>query len=258
MEKPIITIKIGGKMATTPDLLRQFVVDLHRLKSATHFVIIHGGGKEVSDVTQKLLGTEPEFKDGIRMTTPEEMDIVEMVLSGKINKSLVRLFQSKEIQSCGISGADGVIFRGESIGDGKAQRTGKITDVNTGLIFTLLEQGYTPILSSTTMDYEGIALNINADQAALAIASAIKASALIFLSDIPGVIKNDSVIPVLTVGSAATEISNGTITGGMIPKVQSSIDALGNGVKKIIIGEYERHGSLIDLLDGRSGTAICH
>ncbi|RPJ05173.1 MAG: acetylglutamate kinase [Spirochaetaceae bacterium] len=258
MDKPVITIKIGGKMATNQELLSDFITDVGRLSKTAHFVIIHGGGKEVSAFSEKLLGAPPVFKDGIRMTTPEEMEIVEMVLAGKINKGLVRLFQAHGIKACGISGADGGVFTGKSIGEPESQRTGEITDVKTGLIDTLLEKGYTPLVSSTTMDNTGAALNINADQAALALAAALSSRALIFLSDIPGVMKNNEVIPVLTVESAQQEIKNGTVSGGMIPKVTSSIHALDAGVKKIIIGEYDREGSLVDLLDGREGTAITH
>jgi acetylglutamate kinase len=256
MAKEIVTIKIGGKMATNEALLSEFVRELAALKKSYDFIVIHGGGKEVSELSEKLLGNAPVFINGVRMTSAAEMDIVEMVLSGKVNKRLVRLFESNGLSAIGISGADGKTFLGESISPRSGSRTGVVSLINTSFISLILTDGYVPIVSSTTMDASGQGININADEVALALSVALKSSALLYLSDIPGVLKENAVMRRLTIAGARAEISSGVISSGMIPKVESSIGALKNGVKKIIIGEYAKQGALERLLNEREGTAL--
>jgi acetylglutamate kinase len=257
MEKETVTIKIGGQAATDAESLALLVREIGALVSSYSFIVVHGGGAEVSRVS-KIFGLEPSFVDGVRMTTPAEMDVVDMVLAGKVNKWLVRMFQQAGANAVGLSGVDGRTFVGESIGGPApdATRTGRVMGVAPALVNLLVSEGYVPVLSSVSMDATGQALNINADEAAFHLAAAIPSSYLVFLSDIPGVLKDDEVIRVLSPGAAEQEIDSGTISGGMIPKVRSSLGALGRGVREVIIGAYHGVGHLTGLLEGSRGTRI--
>jgi acetylglutamate kinase len=180
------------------------------------------------------------------------------VLCGQVNKRIVRLFQKAGLSAVGLSGSDGSLFRGTSISKNKENHshTGKITSVNPGVLETLIAGNYFPIIAPTSMDESFAALNINADSVAFEIACAIRAEALVFFSDIPGILKDGKALERLRTAEVLAEINNGTITGGMIPKVKASIDALSKGVGRIIIGEYNGRGSLASLLDGKIGTQI--
>jgi acetylglutamate kinase len=182
------------------------------------------------------------------------MDQVDQVLCGRINKRLVRGFQMHGINAVGLSGSDGRILVGRAIGPDCC--TGEISQVDVALVNHLLEGGYFPIISPTSMDGYGKALNINADSAAFSLACALKTAALIFLSDIPGILKGGEVIPALDPNQGEREIAAGTISGGMIPKLRASLDALESGVKTILIGQYREPGDLEALLSGKSGTRI--
>jgi len=256
MNKKTIVLKIGGKFTTEKDLLNFFIEDLAELKAEYQIVLIHGGGKEVTQLTEKILEQKPVFKNGLRQTSPAEMDVVEMVLSGLVNKRLVRLFQSKGLNPVGLCGADGRLFLSQSLDNPANQRTGKIIAVKPILLKLLLANEFLPILSSTSTDHEGNGLNINADEAALEVAVALKARDLIFISDIPGVLKDGAPIPLLTQSQAFQEIQTGVIGEGMIPKVESSLDALKRGVERVIIGEYKKRGDLKALLKAKLGTTI--
>lgn len=252
-DKKTIVIKTGGKAASERAAMVALFKEMRELKNRYNFVFIHGGGAEVTRVS-KIFGLEPVFKDGIRLTTPDEMEVVDMVLSGRMNKEIVRLANSCGIISVGLSGSDAMLFTGKQAGE-KTQ-TGKITNVKPFIINLLIDNGYLPIVSSTSMTDDGKALNINADEAALEIASTLGADKLFFISDIQGVIKDSNVINVLTEKMAEDEIASGVISGGMIPKVRSSISALKKGVSAIIIGEYLKSGDLLSTLDAKKGTSI--
>lgn len=256
-EKKTAVIKIGGAMVEQRSLMEDLGAEIAELSSAFHFVIIHGGGGSVTSLS-RTLGMEPVFRNGVRLTSPREMDVVDMILSGKMNKDLVRILRTCGLNAVGISGSDGGIFLGRSLGriDGEITRTGDIDTTNTGLLHLLLESGYLPVVSSTSMDVEGNGLNVNADSVAFALASAMRPDDLVFISDIPGVLKDDRIIHSLTTVEAEAEIQAGVISGGMIPKVESSMNALRHGVKNIIIGTFTAKGSLSDLIDGKSGTLI--
>jgi acetylglutamate kinase len=254
MSKKTIAIKIGGAAAAQENVLTLLFKEIAQLTAGNHVILVHGGGAEVSKIT-RMFDIEPVFKDGVRMTSAEEMEIVDMVLAGKMNKYLTRKAASAGLRSVGISGSDGSIFTGESIDPGQS-KTGRVAAVNTGLLDLLLQNEYFPIIASTSMDKYGDALNINADEAALHLASSLKAEQLIFLSDIPGILKDDKIIENLTEDDAEKEIQRQTITGGMIPKVRSSLAALKDGVKNIIIGEFCVENDLSRLLKGQKGTRI--
>lgn len=256
MRERTVTVKIGGRAAADKTVLARLAEEMGRLKKEMDLVLVHGGGSEVSKVT-KVFGLEPVFRDGVRMTSPEEMDIVDMVLAGKMNKYLVRLFNLYSA-AVGLSGSDGRLFTGKRLhcDDDETTCTGSINEVQPQLLEILIEAGFLPVVSSTSMDESGSPLNINADEAALALAAALPSSDLVFISDVPGILKGGTVIPSLSRSSAEAEIAAGVIAGGMIPKVRSSLGALESGVERIIIGEYRDTGDLERLLAGSSGTKI--
>lgn len=251
--KDIVVIKTGGKAASDVNAMTELFREMKALSGTFNFVLVHGGGAELSRVS-KVFNLEPVFKDGVRLTTPPEMEIADMVLAGKMNKELVRLGNSCGLDAVGLCGCDGSIFLGKALSD--VSHTGKVTDVKPVLLVQLLENGYLPVVSSVSMEVGGKALNINADEAALAVSSALKAAKLFFISDIPGVLKDGSVISLLTKEQSEAEIEAGVISGGMIPKVRSSVKAIEEGVREICIGEYRNAGDLDKTIKREIGTSI--
>lgn len=225
------------------------------LSSNYSFLLVHGGGAEVTE-TSKVHGLEASFIDGVRMTTNPEMQIVDGVLAGRINKRLVRNFESLNLPAVGLSGNDGQIFTGESIDKEDINRTGKVISTNPRLLNILLDGGFTPIISSVSMDKKGQPLNINADEAALAISKSLKADKLIFISDIPGILKDGEVLSLMTPERIDEEIKNEVISGGMIPKVNSSVSAINHGVKSVVISNYLKSGDLFELINNNKGSII--
>ena len=260
LEKPVVLLKIGGKMAEeeAAATLREFALDLKDLgQSGSLPVLVHGGGAEVSRLSREL-GIEPVFHEGVRVTSPEEMDIVEMILCGRVGKRLVRLFQSCGLPAVGLSGADGRTFTGRSLGRilDRETRTGNVDKVDTALLEVLLGAGFFPVLASTTADQEGVGVNINADTVAFELACALGSSSLMFLSDIPGVLCQGKVLSRLVRDEVKERIRDGTITGGMIPKATAALEALKKGVGRVVIGQYGGRGSLAALLAGGLGTTF--
>ncbi len=249
-------MKIGGKAAENSESLGALADELLFLSREQKLVLVHGGGAEVTAVSRKL-GFEAVFRNGVRQTSPGEMDIVDMVLAGKVNSQLVRLLRTRGLDAVGLTGADGGTFTGEPVdGRGSVTRTGEITRVDTRLLDTLLAAGWLPVLSSTSMDSDGNGLNINADTAAFQVAARLHAAALVFLSDIRGVLSDGSVLQALSAEEAKVLIAQGVIEGGMVPKITASFDAMTRGVNKVIIGQYESPGSLARLLEGKEGTRL--
>jgi acetylglutamate kinase len=255
--KPLITVKIGGKTAEDLDQLHPFAADLADLLAENFLLIVHGGGAEVSRISRQL-GFEPRFHEGIRITLSEEMDVVEMILSGKVNKRLVRFFQSRGLPAVGLCGVDGATFKGRTLGtvEGRETRTGNVAEVDGRLLSTLFEAGFLPVLSSTCMDDQGVGVNINADSVAFEVACRLHSESLVFISDIPGVMKEGQVLKSLNRDEVRREIAAGTINGGMIPKATSAVEALKHGVGQVIIGRYCGRGSLRALLQGGMGTCF--
>lgn len=265
-EMKTIVIKIGGRSVENQESLDLLLQEIKKISEIKHItagktknyqaILVHGGGAAVSAI-QKQYGIEPVFKEGLRMTSPIEMDIVDMGLSGKMNTYLNRRCHLNGINSVGLSGVDGSLFKATSIsGNSSVNRTGKITDVDTTLPSLLLKQNYFPVISSVSFDAEGNGMNINADEAALAIASSLKAFALIFISDIPGVLVDDKVEHELNQKKIESLIKTEKITGGMIPKVNSSLASLENGVENVVISNYTTSGDLEAMLNFEKGTRI--
>lgn len=246
-----VVIKYGGS-AMTNEIVKQSVLkDIAVLKSVgIKPVIVHGGGKDINNWLNKV-EIKSEFKNGLRVTTKETLEVAEMVLSGKLNKGLVQYMERIGTHAVGLSGKDGNMIKvkkhlsnGEDIG-----YVGEIVSVDTELIETLLMNGYTPIISTVGMDEKYHAYNINADDVATAIARALKASKLVFLTDIEGVLKdpNDpsSLISKINTASAQELFNSGVIQGGMIPKLHNCIEAVQDDVKKVHILDGRMEHSLL-------------
>ena len=225
-------------------------------------IIVHGGGKEISRWVSKV-GKEPKFINGLRVTDEETMELAEMVL-GKVNKELVSLVQSLGVKAVGISGKDGGLLKVEKKYSGGQDIgfVGNITEVNPKILSDLLDNDFLPIVCPIGMDEDFLTYNINADDAACAIAKAMKAEKLAFLTDIEGVYKNpddpESLISKLFVKDAKELINNGNVCGGMIPKLQNCIDAIEQGVSRVhILDGRIKHCLLLEIFTNKGiGTAI--
>ena len=257
----IVVVKYGGNAMTSEDLKQQVMEDIVLLYLiGVKIVLVHGGGPEITELLGKIR-KESEFVDGLRVTDKETVDVVQMVLAGKINKSLVNLLEMKGAKAMGISGIDGHMIEAE-IKDERLGFVGKITSVNVEPIADLLEKGYIPVVSTVGCDKAGNVYNINADTAAAQIAGAMKAESLISMTDIAGILRDrddpSSLIPLIDIGDAEALFREGIISGGMIPKVECSIDAIRCGVKKVIIMDGRvPHAILIETLtDEGAGTMV--
>lgn len=261
--RKIIVVKYGGSAMIDENLKKQVIQDVTLLKLVGFKpIIVHGGGKEISKWVEKS-GMEPKFINGLRVTDKETMEIAEMVL-GKVNKSLVQLVEQLGVRAIGISGKDGALLKvnkkyseGEDIGF-----VGEVKGVNTQIIYDLLEKDFLPIVCPIGLDDEYETYNINADDAACAIARAVHAEKLAFLTDIEGVYKDpknpQTLISELCVEEAAKLIEEGYIGGGMLPKLQNCIDAIENGVSRVhILDGRIPHCLLLEIFTNKGiGTAI--
>lgn len=250
-------IKIGGLVAQNSQVLYQLLLEMKQLSSAWRFALVHGGGKEVTKISEQF-GLKAEFREGVRLTTAAEMEVVDMVLGGKLNIDLVRRAQTAGLNAVGLGGQDAGGFTGEVRAfEGRPDnRTGTITRIDPQLWILLWGEGYLPILHSTSCDAAGQGLNINADEAALEVSVGLKTDRLIYISDIPGVLNAGQVLPLLTQDLIESHIQGEVITGGMIPKVRSALDGLKRGIGAVVIGGYGKSGDLQSLVSGQSGTTI--
>jgi acetylglutamate kinase len=246
-----IVIKYGGSAQTSPQLQEKFAQDIVLLSLVgIKVVIVHGGGAKISTMLDKL-DIKSEFVDGHRVTCQESMKVVEMVLSGDINKNLTSLLNYHGAKAIGISGKDSNCIEAIAKDDGKFGYTGSVTSINANMILDLIEEGFIPVIApianSQKPNHPGF--NINADIAASRIASALDANKVLFLTDTKGVLDKDgNLLNSLDKEDVELYKANGTIAGGMIPKVDSCIDAIYNGVHKahIIDGRVE-HSILLEL-----------
>ena len=255
----LLVIKLGGAAADHEPSLNAFVRELAAVAAGgARIVLVHGGGAEVSALSRRV-GLEPRFRDGVRITTPEEMPYVDMVLCGAVNKRLVRVLGAAGLQAVGLSGSDGAMFTGAPLGGTGADagnRTATVARVDTRLLRLLIEHGYVPVIAPTSVHPPARAVNINADAVALRLAPALAADRLLFLSDVPGILKQGAALAALTPDQAAAEIAAGTIGGGMIPKVEAALHALREGVRRVVIGQCRAPGDLAALLTGATGTTM--
>lgn len=255
-----IVIKYGGSAQTSDTLKEQFAQDIVLLHLVgMKPIVVHGGGKSITDLLAKL-GIDTEFVDGQRVTTKEVMRVAEMVLSGQINKEIVSLLDNHGSKAIGISGKDGGFLKGKPKDFKNFGYTGQIEEVNPEIVRNIIEDGAVPVIApiagSSTMGHPGF--NINADLAASKIAVAMQARKVLFLTDTPGVLdKEMKLITNLSIEKTEALKADGTIQGGMVPKVDACIEALRGGVKKahIIDGRVE-HSLLLEILTS-SGVGTC-
>jgi len=256
-----VVIKYGGNAMINEQLKQQVMEDIVLLwLIGVKVVLVHGGGPEISD-TMKRLGKESLFVNGLRVTDKETVDIVQMVLAGKINKTLVNLIQMKGGHAIGVSGIDGGIIEA-TMKDEALGYVGEITKIRTQPITDMLEKNYIPVVSTVASDRQGNTYNINGDTAAAYIAGALGAERLIMMTDIAGLLmdKDDpsTLIPHITVSEAKKLYESGVISGGMIPKVDCCIEALNKGVNNVVIMDGRiPHSILMELLtDEGAGTMV--
>lgn len=257
----VVVIKYGGNAMTDDKLKLEVMEDIALLRLVgVKVVLVHGGGPEISGMMTKL-GKKTEFIDGLRVTDRETVDIVQMVLAGKVNKSLVAMLEQLGTAAAGISGMDGKLIEAE-MKDERLGYVGNIKKINIGIVNDLLENNYIPVISTLGFDKSGNIYNINGDTAAAYIAGAIGAKRLILMTDIAGVMldKDDpsTLIRNMTISDAHKLREQNVISGGMIPKVQCCIDAISKGVDKVIIMDGRVHHSiLMELLtDEGAGTMV--
>ena len=257
----IVVVKYGGNAMVNEELKHQVMEDIVLLwLIGIRVVLVHGGGPEISDMMDRL-GKKPEFVDGLRVTDRETVDIVQMVLAGKVNKGLVTLLERNGGNAVGLSGMDGKLIEAK-MKNAALGYVGSITKINIKPVMDLLERGYIPVISTIGCDGEGNAYNINGDTAAAWIAGALGAERLIMMTDIAGILRDPhdpaTLIPELTIPEATELFRRDVISGGMIPKVECCIDAIHMGVKKVIIMDGRvPHAILMELLtDEGAGTMV--
>lgn len=257
----VVVIKYGGNAMVSEELKELVMIDAVLLwLIGVKVVLVHGGGPEISDLMTKL-GKKPEFVDGLRVTDRETVDIAQMVLAGKVNKSLVNFLGMIGGKAMGISGIDGHLIEAK-MKDVRLGYVGEITNINIQPVRDILEKGYIPVISTIGCDRDGNIYNINGDTAAAYIAGALQAKRLVMLTDVEGILKekNDpsTLISELSISEAKNLFADGTISGGMVPKVECCIEAITRGVRKVVILDGRvPHAILLELLtDEGSGTLV--
>ena len=257
----VVVIKYGGNAMINEELKQQVMKDIVLLHLVgVKVVLVHGGGPEITD-TLKRIGKESVFVDGLRVTDKETADVVQMVLAGKINKSLVNLLEINGGKAIGLSGIDGHMIDAE-MKNAKLGFVGRIKKVDVSPIYDVLERGYIPVVSTIGCDMSGNVYNINADTAAAYIAGEMKAYRLITMTDIEGILKDkddpNSLIPCVDIKETEQLFECGVISGGMIPKVECCVEAINLGVKKVFILDGRvPHALLIELFTNEgAGTMV--
>lgn len=257
----VVVVKYGGNAMINEELKNEVMRDIVLLSLiGVKVVLVHGGGPEISDMLTKT-GKKSEFVNGLRVTDKETVDIVQMVLAGKVNKGLVNLIENVGGKAIGLCGADGHMILAEQL-DEDLGYVGRITAIDTTPITDLLEKGYIPIVSTIGCDKCGNVYNINADTAAARIAGKLRAECLISMTDIKGLLRDkddeNTLIPVVYAKDAPKLVEDGIISGGMIPKIECCIDALSEGVKKVFILDGRvSHSIIMELLTNEGlGTMV--
>ena len=260
-----VVVKYGGSAMVDEKLKKSVIKDIALLKYiGLKPVVVHGGGKEITALLDRL-GKETQFVDGLRVTDAETAGVAEMVLSGSIGKSLVENLESVGVEACGINGKDGHTLQARKKVDEKGRDlgfVGEIEKVDIHLIETLLEAGYVPVISPVGVDSYSQTYNINADYAASAIAGALNAQKLVFLTDVEGILRDkddpSTIIRRMSAQEAIDMIADGTINGGMIPKVECCLDALRKGVRTVhVLDGRLPHSMLLEIFTASGvGTMV--
>lgn len=226
-------VKLGGRSLDDPATLQTLFRGL--ADAPGDFVIVHGGGNRISAWLEKA-GLPVEFRDGLRVTTPEAMEVTEMVLCGSVNEEIVRALESLGVAASGMSGQDGACVRATIKGDGSLGRVGSVSQVDPTLLGSLMNAGIVPVLAPVSLGDDGGALNVNADEVALAVAVAVGADRLLMISDVPGVLVDGQVVSILDAIDAAEMVALGKVTGGMAVKVNQALEAANQGLE-VVIGD---------------------
>ena len=257
----IVVVKYGGNAMINETLKQQVMEDIVLLwLIGVHVVLVHGGGPDISELMNRL-GKQPQFVDGLRVTDHETVDIVQMVLAGKVNKSLVNLLQMKGGRAIGLSGVDGRLIEAD-FKDERLGYVGNVTKVDIRPITDLISNGYIPVVSTVGCDDKGNVFNINGDTAAARIAGALGAECMLMMTDIAGILLNkddpETLIKEITLSEIYDLKRSGTIVGGMIPKVDCCAQAISDGVKQVVIMDGRvSHSILMELLtDEGAGTLV--
>lgn len=259
-----VVIKYGGAALVNEKIKSTIVKDIALMKFVGFKpVVVHGGGKDINKALEAV-GIEPKFKDGLRVTDEPTMEVVQQVLAGKVNKDLTTELCLHGINAVGICGKDAGFMKvkkampnGMDIG-----LVGEVTDINTDLINTLVDNDFVPVISSIGVDEEGKSYNVNADYAAVAVAGALKAEKLVFVTDVAGIMRDvndpDSVISVIKEDEVNKLIADGTISGGMLPKVQCCMAGVNAGVKNVhILDGRTAHCLILEIFTNKGiGTLI--
>ncbi|HEX2166165.1 MAG TPA: acetylglutamate kinase [Longimicrobiales bacterium] len=240
-------VKIGGAALGDSAWVAQFAAAVSAAREP--LVIVHGGGPDITALSDRL-GIEVRWHEGRRITPPEALDVAAMVLTGRVNKKLVGALLSAGVDAIGLCGIDGGLLRADIVEEGALGRVGRVTDVRTGLLAGLLQLGHTLVVSPISHGLDGEPLNVNADDAAAAIASSLGATELIFLTDVPGVRDGGLVRPLLGPADAASLIRCGVATAGMRVKLTAAVAALASGVAAVRIGDARV------LYDTSAGTVV--
>ena len=256
-----LVIKYGGNAMVSEELKHQVMEDIALLRMVgVQVVLVHGGGPEINAMLGKL-GKESQWINGLRVTDKETIDIVQMVLAGKVNKSLVNLLGQQGVKAVGLSGMDDRLIQAV-MKDPDLGYVGRITGINAQLLLDLMDDGYVPVISTLACDDEGNVYNINADTAAARIAGAIGAESLFMMTDIAGILRDkddpESLIPCIDINEAVELFSSGIISGGMIPKVECCIDAIHRGVGRVVVMDGRvSHSILLEILTNEGvGTMV--
>ena len=257
-----IVVKYGGAAMVDPERARQFAEDIVLMQYVGLLpVIVHGGGPQISAM-MKRLGKEPQFIDGIRVTDAATMEIVEMVLAGRVNKEIVTAIQQSGGRAVGLTGKDGALIQAEKIkgfDHDNLGHVGAVAGIDPAVINTLEAGGFIPVISPIGTDRKGVTYNINADQVAGTIAAAVHAEKFIILTDVPGILDREkTLISTLSQKEAGRLVKSGVITGGMLPKVSAALTAVAAGVRKAhIIDGRVPHALLLEILTNEGvGTEI--
>ncbi len=253
-----VAVKVGGSVLADgmPQGLAEDLALLHRAGVRT--VLVHGGGPEVNRVLEEM-GGSPEFVDGLRVTDRKTMDVVVMVLAGRVNKRIVLRLQEAGARAAGVSGVDaGLLQVGSHPAADRLGRVGEVERVEPSLVQALFEGGLLPVVSPVGTDGEGRCFNVNADAAAAAVAAALDAEKLVLVTDVQGILRESGLVPTLTPEEARGLVAEGTVSRGMVPKVEACLSALEHGVRSAhVVGTATEHAVLRELLTERgSGTMI--
>ena len=243
----VAVIKLGGNEVDDRDWLARLADAV--AARARRTVLVHGGGKEVTAL-QRALGAEPEWRDGLRVTGDDGMRAVAMVLSGLVNKRIASALLTAGVDAVGISGEDGALLEADVARGGAMGRTGEVRRVRSALLHGLLAQGLVPVVSPVSRGPDGRALNVNADDAAAAVAAAMGAGELLFVSNVPGVLAGGAVVGAIGADEVEALIADGTAAGGMAPKLRAAARAAAAGVGRVRIGGVE----MLD--DEAAGTRV--